>query len=260
MLIDTHAHLYLQEFDTDRDSVVQRALDSGVTHVLMPNIDNSTISAMNQLAGRWKGVCYPMMGLHPTSVKGDFKWQIEIVEQELASGRYIAIGETGMDLYWDTTHTGQQAICFARHIELALQYNLPIVIHSRQAFPQILEVLEDFRNRNLRGVFHAFSGDVAVAEEITRKGLMIGVGGVVTYKKTQLPDVIRAIGLQHVVLETDAPYLAPVPHRGRRNESAYLTLTAGAIAAILSVSLDEVTEITSANACKLFNLQVKAEE
>lgn len=260
MLIDTHTHLYLSEFDSDRDAVVQRALDSGVTHMLMPNIDNSTIAAMNLLAGQWKGVCYPMMGLHPTSVKGDFKWQMEIVEQELTSGRYIAIGETGMDLYWDTTYTGQQAICFARHIELALQYSLPIVIHSRQAFPQILEVLEGFRNRNLRGVFHAFSGDVAVAEEITRQGLMIGVGGVVTYKKNLLPEVIRAIGLPHVVLETDAPYLAPVPHRGKRNESGYLAITAGAVAHILAVSVDEVTEITAANARKLFNLPVNPEK
>ncbi len=189
--IDTHAHLYLPEFDADRESVVETAVYRGVKRILLPNIDSTTIDPMNKLAEQFPGVCYPMMGLHPTSVKENYREELDRVEKELSRASYCAVGEIGIDLYWDKTHLKEQNIAFSAQLDLALKYNLPVAIHARESFDEILDILNGYKNKGLRGVFHAFTGTVDIAQDVVSRGFLLGIGGIITYKKSSLPDVIR---------------------------------------------------------------------
>jgi TatD DNase family protein len=252
--IDTHAHLYLPEFDADRGEVIKRALKQGIKKILLPNIDSFSIRRMNDMAVEFPGMCYTMMGLHPTSVKESFREELDTVTNELKRGSYKGIGEVGIDLYWDKTFLKQQLEAFAIQLELSLQYKLPIVIHARESFAEILDIIRAYRNRGLKGIFHAFTGDVDIANEITAMGFKLGIGGILTYKKSELPAVIRETALEHLVLETDSPYLAPVPYRGKRNESSYIPDIAQAMQAVKNVSLEEVAETTTRNVMEIFTL------
>ncbi len=252
--IDTHAHLYLEHFDTDCHNVIQRAMQQGISKILLPNIDRKSVTLMNQLAELYPDTCYPMMGLHPTSVKEDYMNELEFVVHEIQSGNYIAIGETGIDLYWDKTYLKQQCIVFEQEIKLAVELDKPLVIHARQSFDVIFEILEKYKATNLKGVFHAFSGNISQALYAIQLGFMLGIGGMLTYKNSGLDKVVEQTGLEHIVLETDAPFLPPVPHRGERNEPAFITHVAEKISAIKAVDIAEVAGITTENARKLFNL------
>lgn len=251
---DTHAHLYLEEFDTDRDQVMQRAGQAGVNHLFLPNIDSGSVSQMLGLCSSWPHLCYPMMGLHPTSVKANFTEELNIVKQYLADKKYLfyGVGEIGIDLYWDKTFEQEQTAAFNMQLDLALEYSLPVAIHTRNSMEVTLGIIEGRNDKGLRGVFHCFSGDVVQAQRAVNLGFYLGIGGVITYKKSGLADVAAAMPLESLLLETDAPFLPPVPHRGRRNEPSYIPLIAQKIAEIKGVSLEEVAEVTTKNAIKLF--------
>ncbi len=252
-LTDTHTHLYLSAFRNDIEKVIERAVDNGVTKMFLPNIDSGTIKSMNKIVADNRDYCLQMIGLHPTSVKEDFEKELIIIENELVSGRYVAVGETGIDLYRDKTHLKEQIIAFERHIGYALEFNLPIVIHARDSFSELFEILEKYRNSGLRGIFHAFTGNMEQAEHITGElNFKLGIGGIVTFKNSGLDMIIREIDLEHIVLETDSPFLAPVPHRGRRNESSYLIYIAEKISQIKNINLIKVAEITTQNADFIF--------
>lgn len=250
-LIDTHAHIYLPEFDDDRKELIENALNAGVKEIYLPAIDSSSHELMLQTEKDYPN-CKSMMGLHPCSVKENFTNELEIIKTYLSQRRFIAIGEIGLDFYWDKTFTTQQYNAFHKQIELALQYELPIVIHSRNAIDECIEVVAQYPE--LRGVFHCFSGNEQQARRIIELNLLLGIGGVVTFKNGGLDKVIPYIGLSSLVLETDAPYLAPVPFRGKRNEPAYTKLVAERIASLLNLSVGEVALATSQNAEKLFSL------
>ena len=241
-LIDTHAHIYLPEFDEDRMGVIDVALAAGVKEIYMPAIDSSTHEQMLATEATYKN-CKSMMGLHPCSVKEDFEKEIEVVETYLATRQFIAIGEIGLDFYWDKTFEQQQYHVFHQQIKLALQYNLPIVIHSRNAIDECIDVVAQYAN--LRGVFHCFSGDEEQARRIIDLNFLLGIGGVVSFKNAGLDKVIASIGLSSVILETDAPYLAPVPFRGKRNAPVYTKVVAEKLASILNVSVDDIGLTTS---------------
>ncbi|HNW69054.1 MAG TPA: TatD family hydrolase [Bacteroidales bacterium] len=252
--IDTHTHLYAEEFSEDIDIVIQRALDKNVTTLLLPDIDRSTRPEMLALSKKFPDACLPMIGLHPTSVKEDFKEELKEIENAICSHKFFGIGETGIDLYWDKTFINEQIESFTFQIELALQHHLPIVIHSRKSLNEIISILKNYKNKGLTGVFHCFPGNIREAEPLIDMGFYIGIGGVVTYKNSSMAEVVRHFDLSHLVLETDAPYLTPVPFRGRRNESSYIPLIADYIAQLKSIPIEEVAEKTSANAKKLFRL------
>lgn len=253
-LIDTHTHLFLPEYNSDRDQVILNAQKNGVEKVLLPNVDRSTIHDLLKLVDEYPDYCFPMMGLHPTSVKENYKEELKQIETWLEKGKFIAIGEIGIDLYWDKTFKIQQEEAFRYQINLAKKYNLPIVIHARESFDEIFHIMNDVIDDNLRGVFHAFTGNEFQAQQITQWGFKIGIGGIVTFKNSGLDKVVHNIDINHIVLETDSPYLAPVPKRGKRNESSYLTYIALKIAEIKNISLNEVAEITTYNAKQLFKL------
>ncbi len=252
MFTDTHTHLYDERFDQDRDEMIQRALDAGVKKMYIPNCDHDTIAPMLQIEAQWPENCFAMMGLHPCYVKEDYKAALTIVEEWLSQRSFAAVGEIGLDYYWDKTFVPQQKNVFERQIDLALQYDLPIVIHSRESTADCIEIVRQKQQGGVRGIFHCFSGSIEEAHEITDLGLYLGIGGVVTYKKNTLPEIIAAMPLSAIVLETDAPYLSPVPHRGRRNESSYIPLIAAEVATIKQCSVEEVAAITTANATKIF--------
>jgi TatD DNase family protein len=255
MLIDTHAHLYANEFDNDRAVVIENALKNGVKKMLLPNIDLESIEGLHQLAETYPQICYPMMGLHPTSVNNNFKSVLTEMKTFIDSRNYIAIGEIGMDLYWDKTYINEQAEALKIQIEWAKEKKLPVVIHVREAFDEIFEVIDPLNDDNLFGVFHCFTGTLEQAKKILNYGgFKLGVGGVLTFKNSGLDQVIKGIGLEHLVLETDAPYLAPTPHRGKRNESAYVTIIADKLANVKGVSGAEINKITTQNAKTVFNL------
>lgn len=249
-LIDTHAHIYLPAFDDDREEIVQNAGKNGLSAIYMPAIDATTHQAMLDTESNFD-LCYAMMGLHPCSVNRDYEKELEIVEEYLAKRSFIAIGETGLDFYWDKTFTSEQYAAFTYQIQLALKFELPIVIHSRNSIDECIDVVEQYPG--LRGVFHCFSGNEEQARRIINTGLFLGIGGVVSFKNSGLDKVIEKTGMDQVVLETDAPYLAPVPFRGKRNEPAYTKIVAEKIAAILGINVEEVGKLTSSNALKLFN-------
>lgn len=253
-LADTHAHLYLPHFKGDLDQVVSRAKDNGVTCILLPNIDTGSLGPMLDVCSLYTGFCLPMLGLHPTSVKKDYATKLESLEKQFGAASYVAIGETGMDAHWDTSHMEQQEASFRRHLDWAIEFKLPVVIHSRKTTDIIISILKDGYSGRVRGVFHAFSGSTEQAREITGMGFMLGIGGVVTYPRSGLADVIRETGLEQIIIETDAPYLTPVPKRGKRNESSYLIYIAEKIAQVSETSASQVAETTTRNAFNLFNL------
>ena len=255
-LIDTHSHLFLEEFSEDLPQVIERARSAGVTHIFMPNIDSTTIDSMLSVCNTYNDYCFPMIGLHPTSVNADYEKELEIVARELRSfNKYIAIGEVGMDLYWDKTFLKEQQIVLDKQINWALEYDLPVVIHCRDAFGYIYNVLEPYKNTSLKGVFHSFTGTDDEAARITEfSGFLIGINGVVTFKKSRLPEVLTKIPLEKIVLETDSPYLTPVPNRGKRNESAYVKDTLMKVSDIYRMSPEAVGRVTSENALKVFGM------
>ena len=252
--IDTHTHLYLPEFDADRDEVVNRAVGNGITKLLLPNIDISSVDPMLSAVNRYPGICYPMTGLHPTSVKEDYLSQLDMVEKLLTKHKLVAIGEIGIDLYWDKTFLKEQLISFRRQIALALDNGLPLVIHSRDAFPEVFSVLDEFKGYDLKGVFHAFTGTIKDAERVVNMGFKLGIGGIVTFKNSGLDKIVEDIGPGNLILETDSPYLAPVPHRGKRNESSYLCIINKKLADIFGISEEEIASVTYSNSVGLFNL------
>ena len=255
-LIDTHSHLFLEEFSEDLPQVIERARSAGVTHIFMPNIDSTTIDSMLSVCNTYNDYCFPMIGLHPTSVNADYEKELEIVARELKSfNKYIAIGEVGMDLYWDKTFLKEQQIVLDKQINWALEYDLPVVIHCRDAFGYIYNVLEPYKNTSLKGVFHSFTGtDDEAARILEFSGFLIGINGVVTFKKSRLPEVLTKIPLEKIVLETDSPYLTPVPNRGKRNESAYVKDTLMKVSDIYRMSPEAVGSVTSENALKVFGM------
>ena len=255
-LIDTHSHLFLEEFSEDLPQVIERARSAGVTHIFMPNIDSTTIDSMLSVCNTYNDYCFPMIGLHPTSVNADYEKELEIVARELRSfNKYIAIGEVGMDLYWDKTFLKEQQIVLDKQINWALEYDLPVVIHCRDAFGYIYNVLEPYKNTSLKGVFHSFTGtDDEAARILEFSGFLIGINGVVTFKKSRLPEVLTKIPLEKIVLETDSPYLTPVPNRGKRNESAYVKDTLMKASDIYRMSPEAVGRVTSENALKVFGM------
>ena len=255
VLIDTHAHLYLPQFIDDIEQVIYHAKNSHVTKMLLPNIDCESIDPMLSLCSRFPLHCHPMLGLHPTSVKEDYREKLSLMESMADNKIFVAIGETGMDAYWDTSFLSQQEDSLIIHLEWAKNMDIPVVIHSRQAMDSILSIIRSSGRGQVRGVFHAFSGSVKQALEVIDMGFMLGIGGVVTYKNSGLGKVVEAVDLKHIVLETDAPYLTPVPKRGKRNESANLIYIAEKISEIKDIPVENVAAITSNNAIELFNLK-----
>lgn len=253
-MIDTHCHLYVNEFKADIQDVVKRAGDEGVTKFYLPAIDSSEIDNMLTLEAAFPDSCYAMMGLHPCSVKDNYLDELAIVEDWLGRRKFAAVGEIGLDFYWDKSHTVQQYAAFKYQIALSLKYNLPIVIHTRNAMQEAIDVVKEYVPSGVRGVFHCFGGTVEQANEIIDAGFYLGIGGVVTYKNAGLDLILKEISLQHLVLETDAPYLTPVPFRGKRNESSYLKFVAEKLALIKNVSVEEVAKVTTINAEKIFGL------
>ncbi|MGE0635052.1 MAG: TatD family hydrolase [Bacteroidia bacterium] len=253
-LTDTHTHLYASEFDTDRTEMVERAIAAGVTKLFLPNIDSSSVEGMFQLCNQFPENCFPMMGLHPTSVKENYKEELEKLKTNFSKRKMYAVGEIGIDLYWDKTFFTQQQLAFETQIKWANEFSLPIVIHSRNSFNEIVEVLQKNKKENPHGIFHCFSGSKEQAEKAISLGFKLGIGGVLTYKNSGLGQAIADIDMKHLVLETDSPYLTPVPHRGKRNESLYITLVAQKLAEIKNISVEEVGEITTANAKEVFGV------
>ena len=256
MIVDSHSHLFLEEFADDLPQVMQRAREAGVTHIFMPNIDSTTIESLLSVCAAYKEFCFPMIGLHPTSVNKNYKKELDIVAGQLASSNgYVAIGEIGLDLYWDKTFLREQLLAFEKQVEWALEYHLPIVIHTREAFDYIYKVLQPYKETGLTGIFHSFTGTSEEAAKLLDfPGFMIGINGVVTFKKSQLPEVLKDVPLARIVLETDSPYLTPVPNRGKRNESARLKDTLIKVAEIYRESPEVVAEATSENALKVFGM------
>lgn len=254
--IDTHTHLYAEEFDPDRDAVIQHAVDKGVIRFLLPAIDRSYYERMMSVADHHKEVCFPMIGLHPTSVKASFREELDFVKETLEKSRekFHGIGEIGIDLYWDNTFVNEQALAFSDQLDFAIEYQLPVAIHTRNSFDIAIKLIREKNNPELKGVFHCFSGSVEQAQQATSLGFMLGIGGIITYKNSGLQKVVEATSLDHIVLETDAPYLPPVPYRGERNESAYIPIIAEKVAEIKNVSVTEVAEITTLNAVTLFKI------
>lgn len=256
MLIDTHSHLFLEEFSDDLSQVMERARKAGVSHIFMPNIDSTTIEPMLSVCSDYPDYCYPMIGLHPTSVNETYEKELAIVHKHLSgSDRFVAIGEIGLDLYWDKTFLKEQLCVFETQIEWALEYNLPIVIHSREAFEHIYKVMEPYKNTPLTGIFHSFTGTREEAVKLLEfEGFLLGINGVVTFKKSSLPEALTAVPLQRIVLETDSPYLTPVPNRGKRNESANVRDTFLKVVEIYGMTPEYVSEVTSENALKVFGM------
>ncbi|MBP7272369.1 MAG: TatD family hydrolase [Saprospiraceae bacterium] len=251
-LIDTHAHLYSERFDDDRNGMVQRALATGVERMYLPNVDSQSIQGMLALEEAFPQHCFAMMGLHPCSVDANYKKELAIAEKWLADRPFCAVGEIGIDLYWDKTHISEQKSAFITQIHWARELNIPFIIHSRESIDEIIKIVDAEQDGNLRGIFHCFSGTVEQAYIIQQLGFLMGIGGVLTYKKADLPEVVKQVPLTALVLETDAPYLPPTPHRGKRNESAYLTLIAEKLAEAKQTTIEEVAAVTTANALQLF--------
>lgn len=256
ILIDTHTHLFAEQFDEDRHQVVQSALDSGVQKMLLPNIDMESIDSMHRLCSDFPEHCFPMMGLHPCSVKDNWESDLEIVRKNLFSRAYVAVGEIGIDLYWDKSTKDIQEKALAQQIEWAKELELPIVIHVRDAFEETFKVVDQLNDEKLSGVFHCFTGTVEQAEHIIQYGgFKLGLGGVLTFKNSGLDKTVSEIDMEHFVLETDSPYLAPAPNRGKRNETSYITYVASKLAEVKGIPIEEVAEKTTLNAMELFQLQ-----
>jgi TatD DNase family protein len=258
--IDTHAHIYADEFKKDLADALRRCEEQQVKKIFMPNVDHTSIDKMFEVEHQWPKMCHPMMGLHPCSVKKDFGRELYIVEDWLSKRKFSAVGEIGTDLYWDKTFWGQQLEALQIQIEWAKKYQLPVVLHCRESLDQTIDVIEKLQDGNLKGIFHCFTGTAEQAERIFKLNFLVGLGGVVTFKKGGLDNVIPEIDLASVVLETDSPYLAPVPHRGKRNEPSYITLIASRIAEMTNRTVEDIRKITTQNAIDLFNVEYESEE
>jgi TatD DNase family protein len=254
-LVDTHCHIYSSDFNADRADIISGAESEGIIKILMPAIDISTHLQMLETEEQSSGKCLSMMGVHPCSVKENYKDELKVVEEYFGKRTFIGVGETGLDFYWDTTYKTQQYETFQRQIDLALHYNIPVVIHSRNSTDECIELITQNQKGNLKGVFHCFSGTVNQARKIIDLSFYLGIGGVLTFKKSGLDVVMEQLDLKQVVLETDAPYLAPVPFRGKRNEPGYIKYVAEKLANIKKMPVEEVASITTGNAEKLFNLE-----
>lgn len=251
-LIDTHCHLYLEDFTGDLEEVMKRAEEEGIKRIYMPSIDSNHLKRMLELQQTFKGTCYSMLGLHPCYVRDNYRDELNIMKKAIEEDQFFAIGEIGLDYYWDRSFDDQQMICFREQIDLAVQYKLPIVIHSRSSMDACIKVLQEEKSKGIKGIFHCFSGNLQNAMDIIDCGFILGIGGVVTYKNAGLAEVVAEVPLEHIVLETDAPYLTPVPFRGKRNESSYLKYVLAKIALVKGVTEEEVCMITTANAKKIF--------
>jgi len=257
-MIDTHSHIYSEEFDADRNEVIQRAKNAGVKHIILPNIDSESLPRMLALEAEYPDYCHAAIGLHPTSVKSDYKIELEKVRSELKRRKYIAIGEIGIDLYWDKTFIEEQIEAFQQQIEWALEYDLPIIIHVRDSFNETIKALEPFKGTKLKGVFHSFTGSVSEAKQIIDFGsFKLGINGIVTFKNSGLFETLENIDVKNIVLETDSPYLTPAPFRGKRNESAYTQYICSQLAALYKINEKEIIDITTQNALNLFKITQK---
>ena len=257
-LIDTHNHLYLEDFDPEQEQLATVAKESGIDTLLLPNVDTTTIERMHDLCDRYPGFAYPMMGLHPTSVDGHYTENLKIIESWLGKRSYCGIGEIGIDLYWDKTYLKEQKTVFEEQLKWSIDLDLPVAIHTREAFPEVFESLYKVGADALTGVFHSFTGNENDLEEINKlKNFKIGINGVITFKNSGLSEIIRQADINKIVLETDAPYLAPVPCRGKRNEPAYIWKTAEKVAQTYGLTLEETVETTRKNALKLFKIENK---
>lgn len=255
LFIDTHTHLYLSEFDTDRENAVRRAIAGGVKTMLLPNIDSTSWKPMLDLCTQFPSNCFAMAGLHPTSADpGNVEDELAEVTMQLETGNYIAVGEIGIDLYWDKTHLALQEEIFRYQVQLAKKYNLPVAIHVRKSFDEVWRILKPETGSGLRGVFHCFPGDEMQARRVIDAGFLLGIGGVITFKNSGLQKVVAAVGPEQIILETDAPFLAPAPFRGKRNEPAYIPIIAEKVAELCGISIEDVSDITTRNAKRLFKL------
>lgn len=252
MFIDTHAHIYVEEFKDDIEEVIQRAIDAGVEKILLPNIDVETIDDMLELEAKYPGYCFAMMGLHPCSVKEDFEKQLYQMEAWLTKRKFLAVGEIGTDLYWDKTFWPQQQEAFQIQCELAIKNDIPIAVHCRDSIDETTTLVKDYSKRGLRGVFHCFTGSIEQGKKLTDQGFYLGLGGVATFKNGGLDSVIPELDADKVMLETDSPYLAPTPDRGKRNEPSKVKVIAGKVSEYLNISEEEVGFLTTKNANALF--------
>ena len=254
---DTHTHIYLNAFDDDRHQAIQRAFDVGVKYLFVPNIDAQTIPKVLELGKLYPNQVFPLLALHPTDVKSEYLFQISAIERAIHENINLVkgIGESGIDLYWDKTFLKEQKHSLEIHTNWAIQYDLPLIIHARESHEEIFEVLQNFKNKNLKGIFHCFSGDYEQAKQIVDFGFLMGIGGLLTYKKSTLPEVIKKFSLYNFVLETDSPFLPPVPHRGQRNESSYIPIIAKKMAEIFETDISTIANITTQNATTLFNIK-----
>jgi TatD DNase family protein len=252
--IDTHAHLYASEFNEDIVEVINRALENNVEKILLPNIDLESILPLKSLVELQPNLFFPMMGLHPTSVNENYEHDLTIIKEELDTGKYIAVGEIGIDLYWDKTFAVQQEQAFIQQIEMALKLNLPIVVHARESFTEILEILKKYKSTTLKGVLHSFTGTKKQANEAIALGFYIGVGGISTFKNAGIGEIVKDLPLEKLILETDSPYLAPTPHRGKRNESSFLLHIAQKLATLKGTTPETIQSVTTHNANELFQL------
>ena len=260
-LIDSHTHLFLEEFDSDRDLAIRRAMETGIQQFCLPNIDTESIERLHHISDQYPVCCYPMMGLHPTSVKTHFQRDLEMIKAWLAKRKYIAIGEIGLDLYWDQTFINEQIEAFEEQLRWSIEWNLPVAIHTREAFQQVFKSLYKIGVDRLRGVFHSFGGTRDELEEIARcKNFMIGINGVITYKNANFRDYLPLFPLERIMLETDSPYLPPVPHRGKRNEPAYLLNVAVKLAEVYNLPVETIAEVTTGNVRRLFFGELKVEK
>ena len=253
-LIDSHCHLYSSKFDSDREEVISRAKENGVSRILLPNIDSSSIGPMLSLSNSHPELCLPMMGIHPCSVGPEIEKDLELVSDWFSKEKFIAVGEIGLDLYWDKTYLKEQLMALEYQFDLALKKDLPAVIHCRDAFEELKPVLDKYSKKDLKAVLHRFTGNIDDAQFCIERGYYLGIGGVYTFKNSGLSEVLSEIGLDRILLETDSPYLAPVPNRGKRNEPAYTRLVAEAISKDLSISFEDVVQATGTNTKRLFEL------
>lgn len=252
MIIDTHSHLYLEEFDSEIEQIIFRSKENGVEKIYLPAIDSQTTQQLIQLETKYPNYCIAMMGLHPCYVKGNYKEELEKVSSLLQQRKFAAIGECGLDFYWDIAFVKEQYEALEQQMDWSLEYQLPIVLHTRNATQETIDVVKKYADKGLKGIFHCFGGSVDEANQIIEMGFYLGIGGVVTYKNAGLDKVLKDIDLKHIVLETDSPYLTPVPHRGKRNETSYLKIIAEKIAEIKDCSYEDVATVTTENAKNLF--------
>ncbi len=262
MLVDTHAHLYAKQFDEDRQLMLDRAVSVGIEKIFLPNIDTQSIAGMYELVELRPDLCYPMMGLHPCSVKENYEQELDTIEAHLRSGnqdgerRFCAVGECGLDYHWDLTFKSQQIKALRRQIEWAKDLDLPIVLHCRESMDDVIREIQKAQDGSLKGIFHCFSGTQKHVEQVIELGFLMGLGGVLTFKKSGVDELVKNVALKHLVLETDAPYLAPTPYRGKRNETAYMVKVAERLAEVKGITVAEVAEATTKNALDLFRIDV----